>query len=223
MAKKVYISFDDYYGVDEYNSFITAAKNNDVEFEEFVRVRPPYNRFLYIEEKHLPKFVNYDYATASDEKFLVSTTKAIYPNEAYLLRRRDGEDISFYKYITPKPMKNAHKEEHFIAFKGYSPAYIAEISKKLGKAKIYKWGKADKKGYEIWFTYNPYIRGIIDKSITLMDFGKGTSKNVPQNPGEIEYLLNYKVLVSEKLMNKSYLLEYFSDGKRYPLKRESFL
>jgi hypothetical protein len=223
MGKKVYITFDDYYKVDEYNSFITAAKNNSVKFDEFIRIRPPYSRFLYIDEKDLPVFVNFDYASVSDEQFLVSAVKPIYPNEAYLLKRREGEDISYYKYITPKPMKNAHKEDHFIAFKGYSDAYIANISKKLGKAKIYKWGHADKKGYDIYFSFNPYLRGIIDKTIILMDYGKGTPKNVPKNPGDIEYELNYKVLVSEKLMNKSYLLEYWSEGKKHPLKRESFL
>jgi len=49
-----YITFDEFYGVNEYNSFINAAKNNGVEIREWISTRPPYNWYLEIDPKDLP-------------------------------------------------------------------------------------------------------------------------------------------------------------------------
>src|SRR6056297_1800045 len=102
MSGKIFICFDEYYPVDEYNAFLVAAKNNKVSFEEFIRVRPPFNRFIMIDPKDTPTFVDFDKGTSSDIKWLVSTVKPRRPDEAYYLRRRPGQDIRFWIYATPK-------------------------------------------------------------------------------------------------------------------------
>ena len=44
LDRNKFITFDDYYNVDNYLSFLAAAKNNGVKYEEFLRVRPPHKR-----------------------------------------------------------------------------------------------------------------------------------------------------------------------------------
>jgi len=228
----VYITFDSYYGVDEYNSFKTAARNNGIEYEEFLRIRPPYKRFLKIKDKKdLPSFINYDFATSSDKRWLVSTVKAVQPNEEYLLRRRDGKDISYWNYILPKPLLDATKEKYMMVFRASSTAEIRTISKQLGDHKIYKWGKSKLKKYNIYYTFTPYIRGLVYASNQLMEFGEESKSSVaqvreskiPDVKGDIEYYLNHFVLIKEKLEDKTLEAEYWENGNIHPLKRETFI
>ena len=55
--------------------------------------------------------VNYDFATTSDKKWLVSTVKAVQPNEEYLLRRRQGKDISYFETMPANLTPEYHKAE----------------------------------------------------------------------------------------------------------------
>jgi hypothetical protein len=230
--KNVYITFDRYYKADTYNSFKIAAKNNGIEFEEYIKIRPPYLRYLKINnKKDLPAFVNYDFATSSEIKWLVSTIKAVQPNQEYLLRRREGKDISYWNYILQEPMKNAHKEDYMIVFKSNDFTEMSQISRKLGDTMIYKWGKAKIKGYNIYYCFNPYIQGIVESRNVLLHYGKDltssyalkTESQVPKVKGDIEFHLNYYVLVKEKLENKTLEAEYWLDGKIHPLPRETFI
>ena len=226
----LYITFDDYYEVDDYNAFLTAAKNNRIQYEEYIKIKPPYKRFLRLESiKDIPKFVNFEYADNSDIKFLISTVKPVRPNEEYILRRRPGKDVSYWDYIMPEPLEEVHKKDYIMVFKAQDMTELNKISKKLGSSKIYKWGKADRKGYKIYICFNPYIKGLVSSSKVLMEFGEGADsglkhdKSIPSQRGELEYLLNYFVLVVEKLENKTVQLEYHENGKKVPLKKASFI
>jgi len=230
MSNDMYIGFDNYYDVKEYNSFKNAAKNNNIEFEEYIRIRAPFNRFLKISDKRdLPSFVNFDYASVSDIKWLVSSIKAVRPNEEYLLRRREGKDVSYWNYILPKPLQNAHKKEYIMVFKAMDFTEMIQYSRALGNTKIYKWGKSEKKGYDIYYCFNPYIKGLIPLSKVLMEFGPGADSGLkkdtvmPKTPGDLEYYLNTFVLVKEKLENKTFEALYFQNGKIYPLKKDTFI
>jgi len=230
--KNVYITFDRYYGVDTYNSFKVAAKNNGIEFEEYIKIRPPYLRYLKIKDKKdLPSFVNFDFATSSEIKWLVSTVKPVQPNQEYLLKRREGKDISYWNYILPKEMENAHKEDYMMVFKSNDFTEMAQISRKVPGVKIFKWGHAKIKGFNIYYCYNPYIQNAVASRNVLLNYGSDlmqsyalhTEPKPPKIRGEIEYHLNYFVLVKEKLENKTYEAEYWLDGKIHPLPRETFM
>jgi hypothetical protein len=169
MSKPIYITFDKYYNVDAYNSFLRASKNNGIEYEEYIRVRAPYTRFIKLNSKRdLPSFVNYDFATASDITWLVSVVKPVQPNEAYLLKRREGKDDAYWDFILPKNLENAHKEDYIMVFSAQGFTELSNISKKLGDAKIFKWGKAKEKNYKIYYCFNPYIKGLITTINVLM-------------------------------------------------------
>jgi len=230
--KNIYITFDRYYDVDEYLSFLTSAKNNGIEYEEYIKIRPPFLRYIKLQNKNdLPSFVNFDFATSSEIKWLVSTIKPVQPNQEYLLRRRDGKDVSYWDYILQEPMKNATKKDYMMVFKSNDFTEMAQISKKLGDSKIYKWGKAKIKGFKIYYCFNPYIQGIVQSRNVLLNYGKNlvpsyalrTESQIPKVKGDIEFQLNYYVLVKEKLENKTLEAEYWSNGKIYPLPRETFI
>ncbi len=226
----MYITFDPYYDTEEYNSFLSASKNNGIEWEEYLRVRQPFNRYLKINNKSdLPSFVNYDFADSGDKRFLVSLVKPVYSNEALMLKRKPGQDALYYSYITPKPLEGLEKRKYIMVFRAKSFSEVANYSKKLGSSKIFKWGESKVKGYFIYYTFNPYIKGIVPLNRVLMEFGKEADsgikydKSMPTIKGDLEYLLNYFVLEKEKLENKTYEAEFWTEGKINPLKRETFI
>lgn len=228
----MYITFDPYYSVEDYNSFLNAARNNGIEYTEFIRIRAPFTRYLKIKDKKdLPAFVNYDFAAVGDIKWLVSTVRAVRPNEEYLLKRRAGKDIRYYDFILPNALKEANKEDYIMVFKSQDFTEMAQISKKLGGTPIYKWGESKIKKYKIYYCFNPYISGILSERNKLMEFGDTGSpsqalkhsKVVPKIQGELEYYLNYFVLIKEKLENKTLESEYWQNGKIHPLKKETFI
>ena len=230
MAKSIFITFDPYYDTKTYNSFLTASKNNGIEFEEYLRVRQPYNRYLKLKSKSdLPSFVNYDFATSGDKRFLVSLVKPVYNNEALYLKRKPGQEALYYSYILPRHLEEAHKADYIMVFKAKSFSELSDYSKKLGNAKIYKWGTAKVRGYNIYYCYNPRIKGFIPRDKVLMEFGKEADsgikydKSIPKTKGELEYYLNHFVLIKEKLEDKTYESEIWKNGIIKPLKKETFI
>jgi len=230
MSKPLFITFDPYYNVSEYNNLLTAAKNNGLDIDEYISIRQPFNRYLKINDKtEAPIFLNYDYASPGQVKFLVSVVKPVEPNEALYLKRKSGQDALYYKYITPKPLRNLEEKDYVMVFKAKSFSEVANYSKKLGKSKIYKWGKSIIKGYNIYYVFNPYIKGIIPESKVLMEFGKQAStgikysKSMPKIKGDLEYYLNTFVLIKEKITNKTLEAVYWSKGEINPLKKTRFI
>ena len=113
----VYISFDDYYDVQQYNEFITAAKNNKVEYFEYISARPPYNWYIKIDEKDVPTFINFEYISSSHLKFLSNIMKPRRSNEVTkLLRRQTDNPKDFEKFISPKELIEARDSEYLMFF-----------------------------------------------------------------------------------------------------------
>ena len=77
--------------------------------------------------------------------------------------------------------------------------------------------------YGIYVCFNPYIKGLISGDRILLEYGKDAKRKIPKNPAIMEYDLNHYILVQEKLMNKTLELEYHQNGKKVPLKKESFI
>jgi len=229
----IYITFDEYYDTNMFNSFLQAAKNNNIEYRTFVSIKPPYKWHIKLEDKKdLPKFINFDYSTKSEIRWLVSTIRPVDPKEAFLLKRRPGEDNTFIKFIAPLPFRAFKKKKYFVAFKNWDFAEMRAISTKLGKVKIYKWGKGKIKRYNIWYCFNPMIKQFIPSNDRfLLEFGKEALNSpaqwsdltMPENYGMLEYYLNTNVLIKEKLEDKYLEAPYWYNGKYFPLKKESFL
>lgn len=218
---KVYITFDPYYDVNQYNEFIAAAKNNYIEYVEFISIRSPYNWYIQIDIDDVPRFLNYDVMGSNHERFLVNRVRPRYSNEAYKLVRRETDNPKdFERFTSSKPLIEAKDEAYVCFFKVFNKEELLSVSKELGNAKIWKVGdKTERKGY-VYMTFNPYIKGLIPQGNILLE---KNSKGEYNKAGELEYTLNYKILVNEKLDGKGIELEYFQNGKLYPLKSPSFL
>lgn len=210
----MYITFDNYYTIEEYIEFIQAAKNNNVVFKEFISIRQPY--LWYVQVETPPQFVNYDVADKDIEKWLVSKLDARYPNEEYLLQRRVGSNKQIEKYISPDPLKQARTEPYFLIFKSGGIPQLMELSKEIPEAKL--WDLGDYRGYKYVLTFNKYFKGHIPLDKILLE--KTNPKDF-SNPGEIEQYINYKILIKEKMINKTIELPFVKNGKYYPLKRNS--
>jgi len=220
-----FITVDDYYDVNMYNEIMSAAKNNGIPYMQFIRIKPPYTRYLMIEKDNIPKFINYDEATDPDKVWLVSTVRPVETREAFLLKRREGQDISYWNYILPEPLIDMNKQDYVMVFKAYDMSVMKEISKKLGKDKIYQWGRSYLKGYKIFVCFNPYIKALLMSKDILLEYSNKDKKipKVPKEQGRIEYELNHFILIREKLINKTYLLPYYSSGKYFPINKKTFI
>ncbi len=209
---KSYITFDSYYSVDKYNQFLSAAKNNSINYLEYICVRTPYEWYIAIDNKDLPNFLNYDEISATNEKYLVSVLK---PRDSSgrvsLLRRETDSPLKIEKFVSPNALKLARTKESVTVFRGFSKTRIIELSRVLGKDKnsiIYSLG--DSKKGEIFFTFNPYIRSIISQNNIILEVN---SKSDYNKVGEIESFINYNYLRVEKLTYKSHLLDMWVGGK----------
>lgn len=218
---KVYLTFDPYYDIANYNEFIAAAKNNYIEYAEFISIMPPHNWYIQVDIENVPRFLNYDLGTSSVERYLVNRMQPRYQNEAVkLLRRESDTPKDFERFVTPAPLIQAKDEAYVCFFSLMNKEAGLALSKELGNTKIWRLGaKTQRKGY-VYMTFNPYVKGLIPASSILME---KTSKGELNKAGELEQQLNYKVLVTEKIEGKGMELEYFQDGKFFPLKAPYFL
>lgn len=220
MARQVYITFDPYYEADEYNDFLTAASNNGIDYSEYISVKSPYLWYVQLDIDDAPRFINYDLLSSSAEKFIVNKMRPRYPNEAYaLLRRNTDNPKDIERFVSPKPLVEAKKQDYVCFFKHFNKNELLKISRELGETKIWKLAKTKHKG-TIYMTFNPYIKGQIPLDYI---FFEKTSKGQFNKLGQLEYELNHKHLVTEKLDGKGLELEYFQNGKYFPLKAIDFL
>jgi len=224
----IFITFDNYYDVNTYNSFIQASKNNNIYISEYINIKPPYNRHIKLNSKtDLPKFINYDFSTKSEIRWLVSVIKPVDTRESFLLKRIPGEDNIINKFIRPNPFKR--KIDYIIFFKNIDFSEMRLISKQLGKVKIYLLTKGK---FKIWYCFNPMIKQFIPTNERyLLEFGKESensparfsSLKVPESYSKIEYYLNSNVLIKEKVENKYREASFWFNGIYNPIKNKTFL
>lgn len=220
MARLVYITFDPYYEADEYNDFLTAASNNGIDYKEFISVKSPYMWYIQLDMDDAPRFINYDLLSSSAEKFIVNKMLPRDPSEAYkLLRRNTDNQKDIERFVSPKPLVDAKKEEYVCFFKAFNKNELLNLSRELGHTKIWKLAKTKHKG-TIYMTFNPYIKGLIPSDNI---FFEKTSKGQFNKLGQLEYELNHKHLVTEKLDGKGMELEFYQNGKYNPLRAIDFL
>jgi hypothetical protein len=209
----MYITFDNYYSEEKYNEFIQASKNNNIQVQEYISIRPPY--FWYLKVDQTPQFLNFETLPKKDEKWLVSKLQARYPNEEYILQRRIGSNIAFEKYISNSVLVKTRTEPYFIIFKAGGKAEVQELSTKIPDVKIWDLGKI--RGYHYLVSFNKYHKNFLLSTQIVIE---KTKPNEFKNPGEVEQFLNYNIFVKYKLENKTIEVPYFENGNFVPLKKQ---
>lgn len=213
MSNGVCISFDAYYSRNEYNKFLENIKTNNVEFIEYVLLRPPYHFYFKISEKHLPVFLKYDILPKNMERFLLEKLKPVMPSDEIYLRRKPGDSaLKFEKFVSPRIFRKLVTQQYGILFRYSNRSQLLEISRDTG-ATIWMLGKH--REWNLAFSFSKYIKGYIPLDWVFVEKKKLTQFN---KPGEFEYYLNWKKLVTTKLSNKTIDYPYIKDGQYHPLK-----
>ena len=216
----IYITFDTYYGVNEYNSFINSAKNNGVVLTEWINIRPPYKWYIGLNSKlDLPKFVDYEIANSNDEKWLVKKIDPLVSKDDYLLIRRENDsETNFTKFVNNDYLTDAYTNKKLILFRFKNREELLRISKsvEMQDSKIYILGT-----YRTWnlaVCTNPYILShiatdwVVYKALAESDFSK---------VGEIEAYINYYILRTVKIDKKHFNTKYVMNGIYTPVIQSS--
>lgn len=214
-----YITFDEYYGVNEYNSFINAAKNNKINYTEWINIRNPYNWYLEINDNDLPKFLDYDIATPQDERWMVKTILPRFPDEEYrLLRRSTDAPAVIEKFLVNDVFQEVKEKGHISFFRYRNNDELFKISSniELKDSKIYKVDNV-KSNWKVAICTNPFVESFIMKEYLLYS---ESNKNITKNPVELEAYLNYYIIKSDKMKNKYFQTSYVMNGKYYPFKQK---
>ena len=216
----IYITFDNYYGVNEYNSFINSAKNNGVEVTEWINIRPPYNWFVgLMSESNLPKFVDYDIATTSQEKWLIKKIDPLVNKDDYLLIRRENDgETNFSKFVLNDYLTEMYQNKKVFLFRYKNREELINISNniEMKDSKIYMLGTY--KNWNIAFCTNPYIMSHISTDWVLYSTQNESDFN---KIGEIEAYINYYVLRTTKISKKHFNTKYVMNGRYFPVIQSS--
>jgi hypothetical protein len=214
----IYITFDEFYGVDEYNSFINSARNNDVELTEWISTRPPHNWFIGLDYKDLPKFVDFETASTQHEDYLVKKTMPYQPQDEYkLLRRETDSKTKFGKFVVNDMWEHLAEKGSIILFRDIPKETLMEASKapELKDTKI--WHIGNFRTWELFATDNKFIKGLINtERVVYEDLD---SKELQQSPWEVERHINYKILRSVKIDNKRTQTAYIENGRYHRVKK----
>lgn len=202
-----YITFDPYYPKSSFNSFLLSAFNNFVDYKVMCLIKPPYYFYLQINDKDTPKFLDYDELKTSELRYLNNIMIPRYPNEEFILRRKDNDPkIAFERFISNDVLLQA-KTEKFVMFFKYQGQRIKDYSKALPKSKFYILGT--KAGYKIGVSFDINSKIIVNPSDIILTEETGDYRQ----PGELEARFNYAWKQTEKLDNKTFESSYYLNGE----------
>jgi len=200
------ITTDPYYTPQFYNVCKETLKNNDVEFSEFINIKPPYDWYFDVPRK--PLMVNFDVATKSLKRWLVPIVQPLRPNDAYLLMRRDNDKgpKALLKFIENEPLREARKSDYAVFFTVKNREEVTDLSK-MYPGKIWYFGKYYNNKYRVCLATHPIMKGFLDPSQILLE-----RTTELEEPGRFEAELNWRVFQQKDFLVKFTEMPYFDDG-----------
>lgn len=208
----LYINIDPYYEIDEYNRIISALKNNNVPFREFVRTIPPYNWIIGVEKEDKPKFIDFEEVSRSELRFMVSRVLPMRNEHIFKLTRRPQDNPrDFEKFTVNDAWEDAKKANHFVIFKYANSEELTQLTKDL-QTKIYYLGKQGR--YKMCMGFNPYIASKIASDRILYEKNKKELSKF-KNISAVEADFNYTTLHRNyKLSGKYPETMHWVNGKK---------
>lgn len=212
-----YITFDPFYSVKQINEFMEQYKNNGFLYisDMLISIRPPYYRYIKVEDNQLPVFIKYKEASNMELMNSVHQVIPLYAKDEFLLQRRynlDSESI-ISNFIEPSIFRQLRQKPYGVVFKWFDNHELQDITLKL-KSKIYVLG-VHRSSWKLAFSFDRGIKSfiapeqVILEKLNMGDFSK---------PGEFEIKLN-QLLVSDKLKNKVIEYPLWDNGRYIPLPR----
>ena len=210
----MFITFDPYYDINQYNHFIKVAKSKGLEIKEYISLKAPHHWYIKVNQAHFPAFLDFKLASDAMSKYLVEKLTPLYPNEAMLLTRRPTDSlVNFEKFVSPKVFQRVKNASYVCLFRYKNRQELLNITKEL-PTKIYDLGYH--KTWNLAICFNKYIRNHVFSSHILIE---KTNETQFGTPGEFELHLNYKILVNTKFNNKTIEYPYAENGNYFTLKR----
>lgn len=198
-----YVTIDPYYDLKFYNETLDALRNNNIKFTECISIKTPNNWYIGVDETNLPKFINFDLCSKTEERFLISKVRPCIPaDEIKLYRRHKGKTIE--PYITNDAFKSSTGYLCLFDLKNKIDGY--ELSRKIGR--FYYLGKYYSNKYRVCITDNPNIKNFIPLDNILMESTNAETKETLR----MECDFNYKVLFNKERIQKFTLTPYFENG-----------
>lgn len=210
-----YVTFDPYYGQREYTKFLNSARNNGVVFSEWINVRPPYNWYVKINVQDMPKFVDFDVAKTQQETYMIKVIAPLVAQDELPLKRRDSDtSTNFERFVVNDMWKEVNEAQSLLFFKYKTKEQLMAITKmpEMKDTKVYLSGKVRE-----WYTAittNQFVRGLIPQGDFLYSI---TNNAIFEQPGELEYFLNAKIIRTDKLHKKNTRTDYYMNGRYYPV------
>lgn len=202
-----FITTDQYYDIKFYNESKEALKNNGVEFQEFVNIKPPYDWYFSMDET--PVMVNYDRATGSELRWMISLVKPLRPNEEFQLTRRDKDTgkKAILKYGENQALKEARESPYAVFFTVKNREEAESISAEI-PTKIWYMGKYYNNKFRVCLATHEIIEGFLRPDQILMKKEKAMSE-----PGKFESELNWRIFRGNDYLLKFTETPYFLKGR----------
>jgi len=202
----MFITIDPYYDNQFYNECKEALKNNGIEYEVFINLKPPYDWYFKLEEK--PVMVNYDEANADQIRFMVGTVKPLRPNEEYLLLRRNNDNGSkaLLKFVENEALRTARTADYSCFFTVKNKEELERITKEY-PGKVWYFGKYYKNRYRVCLGTHAAIKTFLDPAQILLENNKEYTE-----PGRFEAELNWKVFRGNDQLVKFTETAFFEKG-----------
>jgi len=207
-----FVTIDPYYSNEFYTECKEALKNNSVEFSEYINIKSPYNWYFSVEEQ--PIMINYDRATGSQTRWMVSTVQPLRSNEEYLLLRKNNDKgrSSLLKYIENQALREARESDYAVFFTVKNREEIESISAEV-PTNIWYMGKYYNNKYRVCLATHEIIEGFLRPDQILLTKNKELSE-----PGRFESELNWKVFRGNDYLIKFTETPYFKKGKYHKVK-----
>jgi hypothetical protein len=207
-----FITIDPYYDTQFYNQAKESLKNNGVQFDEYINIKAPYDWYLDIDQK--PIMVDYDEATSSEMRWMVSAVKPLRANDAYLLMRRDNDNgpKALLKFVENEPLRKARLADYACFFTVKNREEAEDISRDY-PGTIWYLGKYYNNRFRVCLAVNSMIKNLINKEQILIEKTKELSE-----PGRLEAELNFKVFREKDRLIKYMETPTFEKGIFKPVK-----
>jgi hypothetical protein len=201
-----FLTVDPYYPTNFYNESKEALKNNSIEFQEFIVTKQPYHWYFQLDQK--PIMVNYDVASNSDLRWLVTTVNPLKPSDEYLLLRRENDSgkKALLKFVENTPMKEARESDHSIFFTIKNREEGIQLSKDYF-GKIWYMGKYYNNRFRVCLGTHETLKGFLKPSQILLE-----KTSDMKGPGRFESELNWKIFRGVDYLTKFTETPYFENG-----------
>ena len=199
------VSIDNYYSVDFYNQCLSALKNNNVQYKEYISTVGDFK--WYVDIPRAPIMLNYDVCPVSEERYLVSKVITLDPDSSYKYYRRSNS----YKHFVDRYMCN----DVWIDIKD-TTAWLVRVRSKNDilrfsdvdkNSKVYYLGRYLDNRLKMCVVSSPLIRSIIPREDVIMEKSDKIER--------FETDINYRVLMGKERLVKFNNTPYALNGQLY--------